>query len=91
MEQGDDPGSDSSDTAQWARAVDQPGFQDNVSAHNTLSLMLRAQIPEVGHNTTQHNTTQHNTTQHAQSDAAGADTGGRSLHNTIQHNTTHSV
>ena len=43
-----DPDSESSDTGQWARAVDQPGFQDNVSAHNVLSLMLRAQIPEVG-------------------------------------------
>ncbi|XP_043229917.1 vacuolar protein sorting-associated protein 13A-like [Amphibalanus amphitrite] len=47
MEQSGDLDSEVSDPGQWARAVDQPGFQDNVSAHNVLSLMLRAQIPEV--------------------------------------------
>lgn len=33
----------------WARTVDLPGFDDNVSPHNTIAMLLRIIVGEVRH------------------------------------------
>ena len=40
--------SDSEELELWARTVDLPGFDDNVSPHNAITMLLRFVVGEVG-------------------------------------------
>lgn len=39
--------SDSEELELWARTVDLPGFDDNVSPHNAITMLLRFVVGEV--------------------------------------------